>query len=50
MEREITTQKLMSIMDYAKYKQVTRQTVYNWIKDKEIMTYKLGGKQFIIID
>jgi len=41
--------KLYSITDFAKMKGVTRQTVYNWIADKEspIKVVKISGKQFI---
>jgi len=41
--------KLYSIPDYAKLFGVTRQTVYNWIADKEknIQVINISGKQFI---
>jgi len=39
---------LMSIQDYAKYYNVTRQTVYNWIKAKQIMSVMIGGKTFVM--
>lgn len=38
---------LMSIQDYAKHKKVTRQTIYNWIKDKKIKVINISGKKFI---
>lgn len=41
--------RLYSITDYAKLKGVSRQTVYNWINDKEknLTTIMISGKQFI---
>lgn len=41
--------KLYSITEYSRLMKVTRQTVYNWISDKEkkIETVIISGKQFI---
>jgi len=39
--------KLKTIQDYARDKKVTRQTVYNWIKEGKLKTRKLGFQQFI---
>lgn len=41
--------KLYTIADYAKLMGVTRQTVYNWLSDKEknINIINISGKQFI---
>ena len=41
--------KLYSIPEYAKLLGVTRQTVYNWISDKEkkLTIINISGKQFI---
>jgi excisionase family DNA binding protein len=43
--------KLYSITDYAKLLGVTRQTVYNWIADKErnIKVVTISGRPFIKI-
>lgn len=40
-------QSLISIDDFAKEKNVTKQTVYNWIKDKKVVTIELYGKNLI---
>jgi DNA invertase Pin-like site-specific DNA recombinase len=47
VKQDIT--KLYSITDYAKKQGVTRQTVYNWIADKEkqLKVVVISGKQFI---
>jgi excisionase family DNA binding protein len=41
--------KLYTITDYARLMGVSRQTVYNWIndKDRKLMTVTISGKQFI---
>ena len=41
--------KLYSIPEYAKLLGVTRQTVYNWLADKEknLKVISISGKQFI---
>ncbi len=41
--------KLYSISEYAKMMCISRQTVYNWIADKEknIKVITISGKQFI---
>lgn len=38
---------LISISDYADKEKVTRQTVYNWIKEKKIKSVEIAGKIFI---
>ena len=38
---------LMSIVEFAKYKQVTRQTIYRRIKEKKIKLILISGKKFI---
>ena len=38
---------LMSIQDYAKYYNVTRQTVYKWIREKKIKPILISGKKFL---
>jgi len=47
VKQDIT--KLYSIPEYAKLMGITRQTVYNWISDKEkkIKVVNISGKQFI---
>ena len=37
----------LSIEDYAKQKGKTIQTIYNWIKKKEVKTRYIMGKCFI---
>lgn len=39
--------KVLTIQDYAKKQNITRQTVYNWIKEKRIQTVKIGSQQFV---
>ena len=39
----------MTISDYAKKHDVTRQTVYNWIKKGDINTTRIGSQQLIPI-
>lgn len=39
--------KVLTIQGYAERKGITRQTVYNWIKEKKIETIKLGNQQFV---
>lgn len=41
--------KLNTIQEYAKAKNVTRQTIYNWIKKGNLQTKRLGNQQFIIV-
>lgn len=36
-----------SVNEYAKYKDVTIQTVYNWIKDKKVETKKILSNTFV---
>jgi transposase len=47
IKQDIT--KLYSITEYAKMMDISRQTVYNWISDKErkINVVTISGKQFI---
>lgn len=42
----------VTIAGYAELKDVTRQTVYNWIKDgdKDLVVTRLLGRQLILID
>ena len=46
----IDNQKLVTIQEYAKSMNRTRQTIYNWLKDKKIKSKKIGFQQFIIVD
>jgi excisionase family DNA binding protein len=49
-EKQLTTysiSNLITISDYAKLRGVTRQTIYNWIAEKNIKTVDLLGKQYI---
>lgn len=39
--------KVLTIQDYASKNKITRQTVYNWIKEKKVQTVKIGSQQFI---
>ncbi len=39
--------KVLTIQDYAKKQNITRQTVYNWIKENKIKTVKIGSQQFV---
>ncbi len=41
------TARLMTIVNYAEKHKVTRQTIYNWIKEGKLKTIKLGSQQFI---
>ena len=41
--------KLMALIDYAKTKNVTRQTVYNWIESGKVEAVNLFGRRFIKI-
>lgn len=41
---------LLSIQEYAKHKKVTRQTIYNWIREKKIKLILISGKKFIKAD
>lgn len=47
IKQDIT--KLYSITDYAKLMRITRQTVYNWIADKEknLTVITISGRQYI---
>lgn len=47
LKQDVT--KLYSISEYAKLMGISRQTVYNWIGDKEkaIQIVNISGKQFI---
>ena len=48
MQNTIKIDKLVSVMAFAKMKAVSRQTVYNWIKAKQIMSIMIGGKTFVM--
>jgi hypothetical protein len=37
----------LTIEDYAKEKQKSIQTIYNWIKDKKVESRKFMGQQLI---
>lgn len=37
----IGEQKYLTVHEFAKYKSITIQTVYNWIKDKKVETKKV---------
>jgi len=39
--------KLVSISEFADKNKVTRQTVYNWIKEHKIKYIEIAGKLFI---
>lgn len=39
--------KYMTIKEFAQSKNITRQTVYNWIKEGKLKTKRLGNQQFI---
>lgn len=43
----IGDEKWMTIKEYAKEKIVTPQTVYNWIRDKKVVTRKLMNKTLV---
>lgn len=43
----IGDEKWMTIDEYAREKLVTPQTIYNWIKDKKVITRKLMGKTLV---
>jgi hypothetical protein len=44
---KIGEKKYLEIKDYAKVKGVTIQTVYNWIKEKNVKHRKIMGKILI---
>jgi len=37
---------LITISDAMKYYSCSRATIFNWIRDKKITSYKLGGKLY----
>lgn len=43
----INPSKLMTIDEYADYRKVSRQTVYNWIKEGYAKEVRIRGKRFI---
>lgn len=45
--KKIDPKNLMTVVDYARHKGVTRQTVYNHLKEGRIKTVKFLGKTFI---
>jgi len=50
MEPEIilpTKQTVLSIVDYAAFANVSRQTVYKWIKKGKIVPKQFGSQQFL---
>ena len=46
---KIDEKKYMSLKEYANYRDVSIQTVYNWIKWKHVVTRKLMDKTLIEI-
>lgn len=44
---KIITSNLMTVNAYAIHKEVTRQTVFNWVKDGRLKKVKFLGKEFI---
>lgn len=44
----INVTRLVSVTDYAKEKNVSRQTVYNWIATKEVKSQKIGKIFFVV--
>ena len=48
MEKQIANPvNLMTVENYAKDNSVTRQTVYNWIKEGKIKQVNFLGKSFV---
>jgi len=45
---KIDRTKLITPSNYAKEKGVERQTVYNWIKSKEVKSEKIDGVTFVV--
>lgn len=43
----INNEKYMTLHEYAKEKSVTLQTVYNWIRDKQVETKKMFNMTLI---
>lgn len=39
--------KLITVTNYAKKKGVERQTVYNWVKSKQVVSVDIDGVMFI---
>jgi ribosomal protein S26 len=48
-EKAIPAKRVQTIVEYAQANDITRQTVYNRIKEGKIKTIKLGSQQFIEI-
>lgn len=48
-QRDTLPKKVQTIVEYAQANDITRQTVYNRIKEGKIKTIKLGSQQFIEI-
>lgn len=44
---EINPSNLLTVGNYAKLNAITRQTVYNWIKEGKIQKVKFLGKSFV---
>lgn len=42
-------QNLKTVAGYAKLKNVTTTTVYNWIKDGKVKSIKIDGITFVIV-
>ena len=45
--KKINPVNLKTVVDYAKFKGVTRQTVYNWIKEGDLKQVSFLGKSFV---
>ncbi len=44
---KIITSNLLTVNDYAILMGITRQTVFNWVKDGKVKKVKFLGKEFI---
>lgn len=45
--KKINPQDLMTVNDFARRHGVTRQTVFNWVKDGKVKKAAFLGKEFI---
>jgi predicted DNA-binding transcriptional regulator AlpA len=43
-------EKLIALEDFQKNANVSRQTIYNWIRNNEIETVKIGGRRLVKIN
>lgn len=46
-KKMISIQNLMTVDEFAKFKGVTIQTVYNWLKETKVKQVDFKGKKFI---